>query len=242
MNDDEKIRDDVLSELEFQPQVDATTIGVSVKNGVVTLSGHVDSYAEKIAAESAAKRVKGVRGLAQEIDVRLPKGMKHNDTEIVQRASDILRWSVTAPKTGVKVECEHGRVTLSGEANWAYQRTEAERAVRGLAGVVSVINQIILRSAVKPNDIKDRIKRALHRNAEIDASAITVAVEGSKVTLEGKISAWPERNICENAAWAVPGVYQVVDHLSVNSSAPRNNAPRPHVGGGAIIDAPSRRI
>lgn len=215
-DDDEKIRDDVLSELEFQPQVDATTIGVAVKKGVVTLSGHVGSYAEKIAAESAAKRVKGVRGLAQEIDVRLPSGMSHDDTEIAQRASDILKWSVMAPETGVKVKCEDGWVTLSGHAIWSYQRYEAERAVRGLAGVKGVTNQIALISRVAATDIKDRIKRALHRNAEIDASAIKVNVEGSKVILEGKVSAWPERNICENAAWAVPGVHQVVDHISVS--------------------------
>jgi osmotically-inducible protein OsmY len=216
MNDDEKIRDDVLAELEFQPQVDATAIGVAVKNGVVTLSGHVSNYAEKIAAESAAKRVKGVKGLAQEITVRLPSGVRHDDTEIAQRAADILKWSVTAPETGVKVKCENGWVTLSGEAMWAYQRYEAERAVRGLAGVIGVTNQIALIGGVKAADVKDRIKRALHRNAELDASTINVAVEGSKVTLAGKVSAWPERNIAESAAWAVPGVYQVVDHLSVS--------------------------
>ena len=216
MNDDEKIRDDVLSELEFLPQVDATAIGAAVKNGVVTLSGHVGSYAEKVAAEAAALRVKGVRGVAQEINVRLPKGIRHDDAEIVRRATDVLRWSVMAPPTGVRVTCENGWVTLDGEAKWAYQRYEAERTVRGLAGVVGVTNQINLIDGARVGDIKDRILSALDRNAEIDSSTIKVAVDGSKVTLEGKVSAWRDRNICEQAAWAVPGVCQVIDRLSVS--------------------------
>jgi osmotically-inducible protein OsmY len=216
MNDDEKIRDDVLSELEFLPQVDATAIGATVHRGVVTLSGHVGSYAEKVAAEAAALRVKGVRGVAQEIDVRLPKGARCDDAEIVRRATEVLRWTVMAPKTGVKVRCEGGWVILTGQASWAYQRYEAERTVRGLAGVVGVTNQIDLVDGLATGDIKHRIESALGRNAEIDASAVRVAVHGSKVTLEGKVSAWRDRNICEQAAWAVPGVYQVIDHLSVS--------------------------
>lgn len=215
MNDDEKIRDDVLSELEFQPQVDATTIGVAVKGGVVTLSGYVSNYAEKVAAEAAAQQVRGVRGLTQEIEVRLPKGTLHDDAEIVQRATSVLGWSVVTPHSGITVSCENGWVTLSGETTWAFRRYEAERAVRGLAGVVGLTNHIDLLGAPRAGDIKDRIQSALHRNAEVDASMINIAVNGSRVTLLGRVSAWPERSICERAAWAVPGVQQVVDHLSV---------------------------
>jgi osmotically-inducible protein OsmY len=215
MKDDEEIRDDVLAELEFQPQVDATAIGVAVRNGIVTLSGHVASYAEKLAAEAAAKRVKGVRGLAQEINVRLPSNVRRDAAELAGRARDILAWSVNTPRTGVTVECVKGLVTLSGEVDLAYQRDDAERAVRGLAGVVGVVNRITLSGGARPRDVQDRIKRALSRNAELDARSINVIVDGGKVTLAGRVSAWSERRLAENAAWAVPGVYQVIDDLTV---------------------------
>lgn len=216
MTDDEQIRDDVLCELEFLPQVDATAIGAAVANGIVTLSGRVGSCAEKAAAERAALRVKGVRGIVCEIDVRLPRGIRHDDAEIAQRATDVLRWFVMTPQSGVSVRCENGWVTLIGQARWAYQRFEAERAVRGLAGVVGVINQINLLDSATASDIKNRIESALARNAELDASTIKVAVEGSKVTLEGKVSAWRDRSICARAAWAVPGVHHVIDRLSLS--------------------------
>lgn len=215
MKTDTTIRDDVLAELDFEPRVNAAAIGVGVADGVVTLSGHVPTYAEKVAAETAAKRVKGVKGIAMDIDVQLVAGHDHDDTEIARRATQLLAWTITAPTEGVKVKCENGWVTLSGQATWSYQKYEAERVVRNLAGVRGVFNHITLRNEVKPKAVRDQIKKALHRSAELDAAGIDVIVEGSHVTLTGRVSAWSDRKAAEAAAWSVPGVSQVIDDISV---------------------------
>lgn len=212
---DLKIRRDILDELEFDPSIDAATIGVSVENGVVTLSGHVKSYAEKTAAEAVARRVKGVRAIAEEIDVRWPEQKRHADDEIAARALDIISWDTALPDGAIDVKVQHGWVTLSGEVRWHFQRMAAENAVKKLGGVVGVTNALTIRQLVGTSDIKDRIERALQRNAEIEADRIRVRVSDTKVVLEGDVHAWNERQAAEQAAWSVPGVAIVENHLNV---------------------------
>ena len=212
---DMSLRQNVLDELEFDPAVDATKIGVAIDKGVVTLSGHVGSYAEKIAAERIVQRVKGVRGVAQEIEVRYPNENKNADDEIAQRAAKILEWDSTVPPGKIKVKVEKGWITLSGEAEWQFQRQAAEAAVRKLSGVSGVMNMITVRPRVDAINVKHRIEDALKRSAELQADAIRVAVAGGRVTLEGKVRAWRERNVAEQAAWAAPGVVAVEDRLTI---------------------------
>jgi osmotically-inducible protein OsmY len=212
---DISLRQNVLDELEFDPMVDATKIGVAIENGVVTLSGHVSSYAEKIAAERVVQRVRGVRGVAQEIEVRYPSDKKDADDEIAQRAAKILEWDSSVPLGKIKVKVERGWITLSGDVEWQFQRQAAEDAVRKLSGVSGVTNTILVRPRVDAINVKHRIEDALKRNAELEADAIRVTVSGGKVTLEGKVRAWRERNVAEQAAWAAPGVAVVEDRLTV---------------------------
>ncbi|NTI78160.1 BON domain-containing protein [Rhizobium rhizogenes] len=212
---DLEIRRDILDELEFDPSVDAANIGVSVENGVVTLSGHVKSYAEKMAAEAIAQRVKGVRAIAEEIDVRWPEQKKHADDEIAARALDIIAWDTALPDGAIDIKVQRGWVTLSGEVRWHFQRMAAENAVKKLGGVLGVTNYLTIRQLVGMSDIKDRIEQALRRNAEIEADGITVRVSDSKVILEGDVHAWNERQAVEQAAWSVPGVAVVENHLHV---------------------------
>jgi osmotically-inducible protein OsmY len=216
MDDDEKIRDDVLSELEFQPQVDATTIGVAVKNGVVTLSGHVGSYAEKIAAELAVRRVKGISGIAEEIEVRYPGSNPIADDEIAKRCLSVLAWDVFLPRDAVQVKVESGWVELTGKVNWQFQREAAENSVRKLGGVIGVSNRIEVKAEVQDADIKTRIENALKRSALVEANDIRVVVIDDEVTLEGKVHAWDERSAAERAAWSAPGVNSVEDRLTIS--------------------------
>ena len=213
---DEDLRQHVSDELEFAPTVNATKIGVAVDHGVVTLTGHVNSYAEKIAAERAVQRVKGVRGVAQEIEVRYPSERKNRDDEIAERAAQIFDWDTTIPSGKVTVKVEKGWVTLGGEVEWQFQRMGAEIAVRRLSGVIGVANQITIGPCIDATNVKHRIEDALKRNAELEADGIQVAVTGGKVTLEGKVRAWHERGVAERAAWAAPGVITVEDRLTIS--------------------------
>lgn len=215
MNRDVAIRNDVLEELAFDPQIDETAIAVTVNDGVVTLAGHVPTYAARYAAERAAQRVKYVRAVAQDIEVWLPNEQHTDDGELARRAANVLAWSVSPPKEGVKVRVSEGWVTLHGEVSWNYQRDEAERAVRRLAGVKGVTDLITVRNAVRAMDIRDSIRRAFERNADIDSDRIDVTVDGGKVTLSGRVRALSERTAAEHAVWQSPGVVQVVDHLSI---------------------------
>jgi osmotically-inducible protein OsmY len=212
---DEDLRQRVSDELEFAPTVNATKIGVAVDHGVVTLTGHVNSYAEKIAAERAVQRVKGVRGVAQEIEVRYPSERKNRDDEIAERAAQIFDWDTTIPSGKVTVKVEKGWVSLGGEVEWQFQRMGAETAVRKLSGVIGVTNQITIGPRIDATNVKHRIEDALKRNAELEADGIQVAVTGGKVTLEGKVRAWHERGVAERAAWAAPGVITVEDRLTI---------------------------
>jgi osmotically-inducible protein OsmY len=215
MSDDLKLQQRVIDTLEFEPSVNAAHVGVSVRDGVAVLSGHVESFAEKFAAERVARSVKGVKGVAQEIEVRLPSDKKLGDEEIAARALRLLNWDVSVPHDRIAVKVEHGIITLSGEVDWQFQRAEAEYDVRKLGGVRSVINDIRVAPRVRPGDIRSSIHAALERNAEVEAAHITVSVSGGKVTLTGRVNAWTEREAAERAAWSVPGVTEVEDKIEL---------------------------
>ena len=212
---DRNLHQAILDEFEWDPSFNAAHVGVAVEDGIVTLTGHVSSYAEKVAAEHAAKRVLGVRGVAQEIEVRYPSDKKTADDQIARRALDILSWNTTIPADKISVTVQKGWVTLNGEVNWGYQRQEAENAVRKLSGVTGVTNAIKIKTTVKATDVKERIEKALKRNAEMEANNIQVSVSDGKVVLEGKVKAWYERNLAERTAWAAPGVTVVEDRISI---------------------------
>ncbi|WLH38089.1 BON domain-containing protein [Pseudomonas sp. FP2196] len=207
------LRKAILEELEFQPDINAANIGVSVDNGVVTLSGHVNTLAQKVSAERAVKSIKGVRALAEELEVRLNNHGGTGDDIIANRALKIILWSSDVPEGDVKVTVQHGRVTLEGEVDWQYQKETVDRSVRKLSGVIGVDNRLVLRPRLDVFDIQERIEAALKRNAEVHAHEIRVKVEGDVVTLEGRVHLWRERQIAERAAWSVPGVTKVEDHL-----------------------------
>lgn len=213
--DDKQLRQNVIDELEFEPSIDAASIGVAAEHGVVTLSGHVTSYPQKMAAERAVWRVRGVKGLAQNVDVRLPGHKRRADDEIAQRAVNILAWNTQVPNGAVKVRVADGWVTLSGEVSWNHQRTAAEAAVRELSGVFGVFNQIELAARVQPTDIKQCIAGALARHAKLEADRIGIAVDGATVTITGEVDTWDERIAIERAVWSVSGVREVVDRLHV---------------------------
>jgi osmotically-inducible protein OsmY len=212
---DLQLRQDVIDELEFEPSVNAAHIGVVANKGVVTLSGFVTSYAEKAAAERVTRRVRGVKAIAEEIEVRLRSDTKRADDEIAARAIDILKWQVGLPADRIKVKVEKGVVTLTGDVDWQFQKADAEYAVHKLTGVAHVANQIHVASAVYAFEIREKIQKALQRSAEVEASRITVQTEGGRVVLSGKVRAWYERDIAERAAWSAPGVTEVQDDLTI---------------------------
>jgi osmotically-inducible protein OsmY len=192
------------------PSVDAAHIGVAVDKGIVTLTGHVANYAEKQAAIAAVRRVKGVRAIAEEIEVRCPSDKKTSDDEIAKRAIDILNWDTMVPNDSIQVMVRNGWVTLTGSVDWNYQKKHAEEDVRELTGVRGVINTVEIKPSVQADDVKRKIEEALKRHAEIEANAIRVTVrERNKVVLEGKVDSWNERHEVENAAWSAPGVKSV---------------------------------
>ncbi len=213
--DDKELRNEVMRELEFEPSIDATHLGVTVENGIVTLSGHVSTLAERMAAEAAVRRVRGVRALAQEIEVRSPEDKKTADDEIAKRAIDIISWDATIPANAVQVKVQRGWVTLTGELDWQYQKKAAEEDVHRLTGVKGVLNEIKLRPGALAPDVKHRIERALLRRANVEAKAITVRVKDGKVVLEGTVHSLDERHAVEHAAWSAPGVVSVETLLTV---------------------------
>ncbi|CAN7580536.1 BON domain-containing protein [Mesorhizobium amorphae] len=209
------LRQNILDELEFEPSIDAAHIGVAVEDGIVTLTGHVSSFWEKTTAENVVKRVKGVKGIAEEIEVRLVGQKGTADDEIAKRAVNAVTWNVSIPRDKVQVKVHDGWITLMGKLEWQYQKNAAAEAVRGLAGVVGVANQIEITPRASVPDIKKRIENALKRDAETEAQAIRVNVLDGKVTLEGKVRAWSERQAAERAAWSSPGVRTVDDRISI---------------------------
>jgi osmotically-inducible protein OsmY len=211
-----QLRQDVLNELQFEPSVNAAHIGVAVEAGVITLSGHVGSYAEKLTAVAAARHVRGVKAIADEIEVRYASDKKTSDDEIAKRAVDILGWDTMVPSGSIQVMVRDGWITLSGSANWFYQKKEAEDDVKKLSGVRGVINNIEIRPHAKADDVKRKIEDALKRHAEVEAKAIRVTVrDDDRVLLEGNVDNWNERYAIENAAWSAAGVSSVEDRITV---------------------------
>jgi osmotically-inducible protein OsmY len=215
MKTDAQLQKDIIAELTWDPSIKASGIGVEVKNGTVTLAGHVDSYTEKWQAEKAAQRVIGVRGLAVEIDVKLPGSSTRTDADIAASADNVLEWTTYLPRDSVKVKAENGWITLSGEVEWDYQREIARSAVRNLLGVVGVSDTITIRPKVTSSAVKSDIEAALKRRAHGDAQRITVDVMGSDVTLSGTVHSWSERELAENSAWATAGVSRVIDNIKI---------------------------
>jgi osmotically-inducible protein OsmY len=212
---DVSLRQNIIDELEFEPSLNAVNIGVTVDDGVVTLTGHVGSYMEKVRAERVVQRIKGVHGVAEELEVRYPSDKKTSDDEIAKRALNIISWDTSIPANKVQVKVEGGWITLSGQVEWYYQKVSAESAVRKISGIKGVSNMLTIEPRVQPSDIKNRIENALKRKAGVEASKIKVSVAGGKVTLDGDVNAWFERNAAEDAAWAAPGVTSVEDHIRI---------------------------
>jgi osmotically-inducible protein OsmY len=213
---DSQLRQSVIDELEFDPSLDAAHIGVAVDKNVVSLTGHANSYAEKVAAIAAVRRVRGVHAIAENIDVRYPSQHKTADDQIAKRACDILDWDMFVPKGTIDVLVQEGWITLSGSVDWYYQRTAAEEDIRKLSGVCGVTNKIVVQPRIDPADIKHKIEAALERHTELEAKAIRVSLKsGNTVVLEWKVDNWDERRAVEHAAWSAPGVAYVEDRLTI---------------------------
>ncbi|MGO4622276.1 BON domain-containing protein [Ensifer sp. 2YAB10] len=213
---DLSLRQDILDELEYEPSIDAANIGVTVENGIVTLTGHVQSYPEKHTAEHVARRVKGVRAIAEEIVVRLPDHKRTADDEIASRVLKILDWGAAISEpNNIQIKVERGYVTLVGTVDWYFQRSAAESAIYQLTGVTGIDNQLRIRPRMDVVDIRLGITEALRRHAEIQAAEIGIEVSGSHVTLRGKVQSLRERTVAEQAAWSAKGVSGVTDYLEV---------------------------
>lgn len=214
MRTDHELKKDIEAELSWDPAVNADAIGVAVNNGVVTLTGHIGTFAEKYAAERALRRVAGVKAIALELDVRLEPSHQRSDTDIAAAARSVLTWN-TLVADKMQVTVDKGWVTLRGEVDWDYQRRSAEKAVRPLMGVVGVSNEITIRPRATPAAVQTQIGEALKRQAQREANRMEVKVDGSTVTLRGTVNSWHERDAAYGAAFSAPGVRTVINELRI---------------------------
>jgi osmotically-inducible protein OsmY len=217
--EDKTLRTHVLDELDWTSSIDADDIGVAVSDGVATLTGHVSSFAQKRSAERAAFRVAGVRGVANDLEVRLPDEFERSDTDITKAAVRAINWHTQLPTKDIDVSVDNGWVTLAGTVHWNYQRKRAEQAVRFLTGVRGVSNKISVRARPMPSDVRSRIRTALERQAGQEADRLSISVEDGTVTLTGRVQSRAERDDVEKAVWSAPGVTTVRNRLKVESEA-----------------------
>jgi osmotically-inducible protein OsmY len=212
---DTEIRRDVQNELQWDPSLDETAVGVNVKDGVVTLVGAVAHYADRYTAEEVAKRVNGVRAVANDLEVKIPAPGERSDTDIANAAANALKWNFSIGSYGIKAVVKHGWITLSGQVNYGYQRTVAESVVRYLMGVTGISNEITIKPSVTMVDVKQKIEEAFLRQARFDAKDIDVKLHDNQVTLKGHVHSWREKDDASRAAWAAPGVAKVENQLQV---------------------------
>ncbi|HEX7440950.1 MAG TPA: BON domain-containing protein [Caldimonas sp.] len=215
MKTDADLQRDVTAELAWDPTVKASAIGVTAKDGVVTLTGHLETYAEKHAAARAVERVADVKAIALELDVKLAPDHRRSDTDIAANAEEALKWNTLVPVQAIRLTVDHGWVRLYGDVEWDYQRRSVEKAIRPLMGVVGISNEITLRAKSKAANLSHRIEEALTRQAIREAKQIEVAVEGTTVKLRGTVHSWREREAVQGVAWSAPGVRTVVNELHV---------------------------
>jgi len=215
MSHDDQLQKAVLDELNWEPSITAAHIGVTAENGTVTLTGHVHSYGQKHAAEMATGRVKGVKAVAEEIEVRLPYEIKRDDADIATAAVNRLAWDTGTPRDAVKVKVERGRITLSGQVEWHFQKEAAEREVRNLMGVLGVSNQITIKPHVDTANLQDDIQLALQRSIFFQPENVHVSAQGGRVKLTGTVNSWLDRRTAGSTAWAAPGATVVENDLIV---------------------------
>jgi osmotically-inducible protein OsmY len=218
MRTDSEIQRDIEDELRWDPSLDNNDIAVAVRDGVATLAGYVKSYLDKWHAERVASRVKGVKAIANDLNVKLPSSSERSDPDIARAAVDALKWNIAVPADRIKVKVDKGWVTLEGDVDWHFQREAAERSIRSLTGVKGVLNLVTVRARPTPQDLKQKIKEALERGAQVDADRITVEVDGNKAMLKGTVRSYVEKRDAERAARNAPGITEVENKLTVDPS------------------------